>query len=75
MNNIYFAPSFYAHIINGVLIFIAIIILYKNYSLIIKTKPYNMIMLVLLFSMSIGIHGLSHMGLEQFYNYNPLTHI
>lgn len=75
MNNIFFAPSFYAHIFNGLLIFISIVILYKNYSKLIKTPPYNVMILVLLFSMSIGIHGLSHMGLERFYNYNPLTPI
>ena len=75
MNNIFFAPSFYAHIFNGLFIFIAIVILYKNYSKLTKTHPYNMMILVLLFSMSIGIHGLSHMGLEQFYNYNPLAPI
>jgi hypothetical protein len=75
MNNIYFAPSFYAHIINGFFIFIAIIMLYKNYSKIIKTKPYNLIILVLFFSICIGVHGLSHMGLEKNYNYNPLVPI
>lgn len=75
MNNIYFAPSFYAHIINSLFIFIAIVIFYKNYSKLTKTPPYNMMILVLLFSMSIGIHGLSHMGLEQKYNYNPLVPI
>ena len=68
-------PSFYAHIINGILIFIAIIMLYKNYSKIIKIKPYNLIVLVLFFSISIGLHGLSHMGLEKIYNYNPLIPI
>ena len=72
MYNIYFAPSFYAHIINGLLLLIAFILLFKNYSKIVNLEPYKKISLTLFFSISIGIHGLSHLGLETNYNYNPL---
>jgi hypothetical protein len=72
MYNIYFAPSFYAHIINGLLLLIAFILLFKNYSKIVNLEPYKKIILTLFFSISIGIHGLSHLGLETNYNYNPL---
>jgi len=75
MNNIYQNPSFYAHIINGLLLLFAIIILCTNYSKISKVEPYKIIILILLFSISIGIHGLSHLGLEKEYNYNPLKKI
>ena len=72
MNKIYFIPSFYAHIINGLLLFVALILLYNNYSKIRNLDPYSLIILTLLFSISIGIHGLSHLGLENVYNYNPI---
>ena len=72
MNKIYFMPSFYAHIINGLLLFAALILLYNNYSKIRNLDPYSLIILTLLFSIGIGIHGLSHLGLENVYKYNPL---
>lgn len=73
MENIYLIPSFYAHVINGILIFIAIIVLYKNYSKISRLEPYKLIILILIFSIGIGLHGLSHQGLEKNYNFNPLN--
>jgi len=69
----YLTPSFYAHIINGVLLFMALIILFNNYSKFVILDPYKLILLVLIFSISIGIHGLSHLGLETNYNYNPMN--
>jgi len=72
MGTIYIVPSFYAHVINGILMLIAIILLYRNYSSVKRLEPYKQIMLVLLFSMAIGIHGLTHLGLETVYGYNPM---
>jgi hypothetical protein len=66
-------PSFYAHILNGVLLFIAMIMLYTNYSKIIQLEPYKLICLTLLLSLTVGVHGLSHLGLEKEYGYNPLA--
>ena len=73
MNQVYLAPSFYAHILNGILLLFAFIILYKNYSKIRNIEPYKLIILILFFSVSVGIHGLSHLGMEQKYNFNPVT--
>lgn len=75
MNSIYNKPSFYAHAINGILLLFSIIILYINYSKISKEEPYKIIILILLFSIAIGVHGLSHLGLEKEYNFNPLKKI
>ena len=72
MNNIYIFPSFYAHILNGVTLLFAFILLYKNYSKILNLEPYKKIILMLCFSLAIGVHSLSHLGLEQNYGYNPL---
>jgi hypothetical protein len=75
MNKIYLNPSVYAHIINGLLLFLAFMLIYKKYSKIIQLEPYKVISLTLLLSLSIGIHGLSHLGLEKAYNYNPLSNV
>ena len=73
MNKIFSKTSFYIHIINGVLLFIVFILLYTYYSKIIHLEPYKLIILLLIFSLAIGVHGLSHLGLENIYNYNPLS--
>ena len=73
MSNAYLTPSLYAHVINGILLLIAVIIAIMNYSSLKKIGAYKSIVLLLLFSLVIGIHGLSHLGMESVYNYNPLT--
>jgi len=72
MYNMYIFPSVYAHIINGLFLLLAFIMLYKNYNKLRNLEPYKKIILTLFFSIGVGIHGLSHLGLEKFYNYNPL---
>lgn len=72
MDNIYLTPSFYAHIINGLLLLFAFVILYKNYDKIANLDPYKMTVIILVFSIGVGVHGISHLGLEKVYNYNPL---
>ena len=65
-------PSLYAHVINGILLLVAFILLLQNYSYIKSMDKYRLILLVLLFSIATGVHGLSHLGLEKTYGYNPL---
>ena len=71
--NVYISPSFYAHIVNGVLLLAAIIVFMKNYKKLVSLESYKFIKLVLFLSIAAGVHGLSHLGLESVYNYNPLT--
>lgn len=66
-------PSVYAHILNGILLLVAFILFFKNYSKICRLEPYKLIILTLLFSMCVGIHGLSHLGMEKIYGLNPLS--
>ena len=75
MPAIYLAPSFYTHVVSGLLVVFAIFILYANYSKIKMLEPYKLLVLIFGFSISIGSHGLSHLGLETIYNYNPLYSI
>jgi len=73
-NNIMnFIPSMYAHTISGGILIAGIIYLALYISKIISRDPYQIVILILLFSIAMGIHGISHMGLESVYNYNPLS--
>ena len=51
----------------------AFMLLYKNYSKISKLEPYKLIVLTLILSICVGVHGLSHLGLETIYKFNPLA--
>jgi membrane-bound ClpP family serine protease len=72
MTNLYRIPSFYAHAINGILLFLAVLVLFFNFSKVSKIGTYKVTILLILFSIGIGVHGLSHQGLEKNYNFNPL---
>jgi len=72
MNKIFYNPSFYVHIVNGFLLLLAIILFIIYYKKITIIEPYKLIILILIFSIAVGIHGLSHLGLEKSYNYNPV---
>jgi len=69
----YISPSFYAHVVNGVLLFAAIVVVIMNYKKLASLESYKFIKLVLFLSIAAGVHGLSHLGLETVYNYNPLS--
>lgn len=73
----YLAPSFYAHTINGILLFIALIIIITNYSKLIRLEAYpgRTAYLILMLSIAVGIHGISHLGLERVYGFNPLKYV
>jgi len=36
-------------------------------------STYQLVNLLLLFSVAIGVHGILHLGLEYVYNFNPLA--
>jgi hypothetical protein len=72
MYELYQAPSIYAHMLNAILLLISAILIYTNYSTISRIAATEKIKLVLLFSLAIGLHGLSHLGLEYVYKFNPL---
>lgn len=57
---------------NGLLVFAAAVVAYINFSVLRRLDPYKLVMIFLVFSIAIGIHGLSHMGLEAVYGFNPL---
>jgi len=66
-----FAPSIGAHVLNGLLMLLAVVLTVVNYSKLQGLDSFRLICIVLLFSIAIGIHGLSHLGLEANYGLNP----
>ena len=66
-------PSFYAHVLNALFLLLAAFILYKHFSVIKRLEPFKLLTLTLLVSVAVGIHGLTHLGLESVYGFNPLN--
>jgi len=70
--NILNKPSFLSHILNGIIILLVIYLIYKEYDTIKQSSTMQILLLLILLSIAIGIHGLSHLGLEIFYKFNLL---
>jgi len=66
-------PSFYAHILNGLFLLFAVILVVMNMNELKRLKLSKMIYLILLFSIGFGVHSLSHLGLEKVYGFNPIS--
>lgn len=64
-----FKPSVLAHMLNGILLFAAVVLILVYPP---KLDTFKLIVLMILLSIAAGIHGLSHLGLEAVYGYNPL---
>jgi len=60
------SPSIYAHITNGILLLFAVLITIKHVYKIKTLDYYKQLKLVLIFSIAVGIHGLSHMMLDNY---------
>lgn len=73
IEKIYYTPSFYAHIANGLLLFLSFIIIVVNYNKIKNLETVTLLLFLLIISISIGIHGLMHLELERVYGYNPIS--
>jgi len=65
------APSMMAHALNGLLMFAAVVVAYMNFRVLYNLDPYKKVMILLVFSVAIGIHAISHLGLETVYGLNP----
>ena len=68
-----YSPSIYAHMLSGGILIVGILYLGLYFSKISSKDPYQILVLILLFSIAGSIHGVSHMGLETVYGYNPLS--
>lgn len=65
-------PSLLAHMFSGILMGIALYIVVTCFSTLRKLDTYRVLVLTLLFSIVIGIHGISHLGLKREYAYSML---
>jgi hypothetical protein len=65
-------PSVMAHTLNGGLLLLGGLLIALNFSFIRRLPALQLITLVLILSIAVGVHGLSHAGLESAYGYNPL---
>lgn len=72
MKDLYKHPSFYAHVMNGLLILLACVMLFISRNEIKSFGVHNIIIILLLFSATVGIHGLSHATLEKDHDFHPL---
>jgi len=73
MDNYLGQPAIYAHILNGTLVFTAVIFVFWNIAKLQNIDIYKKIVLMLLIGISIGVHGLSHFELGRMYKYNSMN--
>ena len=73
MFKIKLAPSIMAHILNGLLLLITLWFSLYHYHTLVNLEVYQKLVLLLLLTVTVGLHGLSHLGLEQAYRLNPLN--
>lgn len=69
-----YTPSYFAQVANGLLILVFLYILVSNYRVFLKTNYVTQLQIIGALAIAIGIHGISHLGLEQLYGYNPLLY-
>ena len=66
-------PSILAHTLNGVLLFCSLIFIFFYSSKFMSLDFYKVSILLLLGSIAVGVHGLSHLLLEKQYRYVPFN--
>jgi len=57
---------------SGALLLFALYIIIRSFGKLRGLDTYRLLVLVLLSSIVVGVHGISHLGLERTYGYNPL---
>jgi|UniRef100_A0A6C0B6K4 hypothetical protein len=72
MEKLFTVPSIMTHTLNGGLLLLGGILIAVNFSFIRRLPTLQLIILVLILSIAVGVHGLSHVGVESAYGYNPL---
>jgi len=72
---VFMSLSLYAHLANIMFVLLALYFVVANFSYIENLSPEKKIYIALLFSITAGVHGLSHLGLENLYQYNPFGFI
>ena len=68
-----FYPSIMAHMMNGLFLLAALVFVIYSYSKLRALDSYHILVLILLGSVALGVHGLSHAALEKQYRYVPFN--
>ena len=66
-------PSMMAHGLGAVILLLAVGTMVVYFKQVQKYDIFQIIIILLLLSCTVSIHGISHAVLEKNYNYNPLT--
>ena len=66
-------PSVWAHSLGGVLMLAALAMAVLNFGKLKTLGTYSMIKILMMLSIVITLHGISHVLLEKHYSYNPWT--
>ena len=62
-------PSILAHVLNGLFLLLSFLFVIIYFSKLQGLDAYRIVVLTLLFSLVVGVHGISHLGLEREYGY------
>lgn len=66
------APSFFAQVVNGLLIIVFLYLFLSNFKDFLKLNYVQKLQVIGTLAIAFGVHGTLHLGLEQAYGYNPL---
>lgn len=66
-------PSISAHILNGLLFLVFLIYVFINKKSLQNLSFYQTLVIFMLITIAVSIHGISHAILEKQYNFNPLN--
>ena len=67
----YIYPSIITHTVNGIFLMLSFLFVIIYFSKLQSLDAYHILVLSLLFSLVLGVHGISHLGLEREYGYSP----
>ena len=65
------APSFNSLFITGLLVLTILIIVISNFKQFVRLDYYRKITMLSLIAITVGVHGLIHLGVEVNYGFNP----
>jgi hypothetical protein len=66
-------PSILSHTAGGGLMVLSVLFAIYNFSKLRSLDTFKILLLLLMFSLVVSVHGLSHLGLESEYQYTPFN--
>jgi len=64
-----YPPSILAHMLNSLFMLVSFFFVIIYFSKLQSLDAYRMLVLILLFSLVLGVHGISHLGIEREYGF------